>query len=224
MGLKKVSSIVILFFLFFQSSIAQPSGTGDWYMYFGNQSINERWNVHSELQYRNYNVIGNLEQLLIRGGIGYNLSEKNNNLMLGYAYVYSEPYVDANTKTKSNENRIFQQFITRQRVSRVNLQHRYRLEQRFLEDDYKTRFRYFLGLTIPINATEVKKQSFYLSAYNEVFVHATSENAFDRNRIYGALGYSISNYLRVEAGVMTQVFETGNRKQFQIAIYNNLPF
>lgn len=224
MAVRKTCLLFIGVFMISFGAKAQVTGIGDWYMYFGNQSINDRWNVHSELQYRNYNVIGNLEQLLLRGGFGYNLSEKNNNLMLGYAYVFSEPYLDANTKTKSSENRLFQQFITRQSLSRINLQHRYRLEQRFLEDDYKTRFRYFLGATVPINDSEIKRNTFYLSTYNEIFIHATSENAFDRNRIYGALGYSITNHIRVEAGMMSQIFEAGSKKQFQFAIYNNLPF
>lgn len=59
---------------------AQKTDTVNWFLYFGNQKINDRWNLHSEVQYRNYNFAGDLEQLLLRIGIGYNLSENNNNI------------------------------------------------------------------------------------------------------------------------------------------------
>jgi hypothetical protein len=70
---------------------AQNSGVGNWFIYFGNQRINKRWNWWNELQYRNYNFIGDLRQLVFRTGLGYNLTENNNNVLLGYAFVYSEP-------------------------------------------------------------------------------------------------------------------------------------
>jgi len=50
----------------------QSSDFGNWYIYLGNKKINSRWNWHNEVQYRNYNLGGDLEQLLLRTGIGYN--------------------------------------------------------------------------------------------------------------------------------------------------------
>ena len=40
---------------------AQDSDFGNWWIYFGNKQMNERWNWHHEVQYRNYNFIGDLE-------------------------------------------------------------------------------------------------------------------------------------------------------------------
>jgi hypothetical protein len=62
---------------------SQASDLGNWWIYFGNKKINSKFNWHHEAQYRNYNVIGDLEQLLLRTGIGYNLTENNNNLLDG---------------------------------------------------------------------------------------------------------------------------------------------
>ena len=202
---------------------AQESMKGNWLMYFGNQKINDRWNWHNEIQYRSYNFAGDLEQLLLRTGIGYNLSANNNNLLLGYAYIHSEPYVaGTDDKTKVNENRIFQQLISRQQFGRVYLQHRYRIEERFIEDDFKMRFRYFLGLNLPINKKEMGSNAIYLSLYNEIFLQPQSP-AFDRDRIYVAIGYVFSKNLRAEAGWMTQLFEDRHRGQFQIALFNTFP-
>lgn len=201
---------------------AQKNDLGAWYMYFGNNKISKKLNWHNEIQYRNFDAIGDLEQLLIRTGVGYDLTENNNNVLLGYGFILSQPYVNGE-KRENIEHRIFQQFITKQKFGRFNLQHRYRLEERFLENDFRMRFRYLLGLNIPITQKEMLPKSLYASVYNEIFLHFDSP-VFDRNRVYGALGYVINKNMRIEAGYMNQIQENRNRGQIQIGFYNNIPF
>ena len=142
---------------------AQNSDLGNWMIYIGNKKLNSKWNIHNEVQYRNYNAIGDLEQLLLRTGIGYNLTENNNNLLLGYGYILSENYIGTtDEKTSVNEHRIFQQFTTKQTFWKIKLSHRYRFEQRFVEDDFKLRFRYFLGINVPLMKKESDKNTLYL--------------------------------------------------------------
>lgn len=203
-------------------TFAQKSDLGAWYMYFGNNKISKKLNWHNEVQYRNFDGIGDLEQLLIRTGIGYDLTENNNNVLLGYGFILSQPYVNGDKK-ENIEHRIFQQYITKQKFGRFNLQHRYRLEERFLEDDFRMRFRYMLGLNIPITQKEMLPKTLYASVYNEIFLHFNSP-VFDRNRVYGALGYVINKNMRIEAGYMNQIQENRNRGQIQIGFYNNIPF
>ena len=194
---------------------SQEKGPGNWLVYIGSKQLNSKWNLHHEVQYRNYNAIGDLEQLLLRTGLGYNLGKKSN-LLLGYGYINSENYTGNNDeKLTVEEHRIFQQFITKQNVGKVTLQHRYRFEQRFVESDFKTRFRYFLGMNFPL-----KNPKYYLSAYNEVFLNGAS-NVFDRNRVYGGFGYKIKKGIKIELGYMNQVFETSNRDQLNIITFVN---
>ncbi len=204
------------------SAWAQKNDLGAWYMYFGNNKISKKLNLHNEIQYRNFDAVGDLEQLLIRTGVGYDLTENNNNLLLGYGFILSRPYVNGEKK-ENIEHRIFQQYITKQKFGRFNLQHRYRLEERFLESDFRMRFRYMLGLNIPITQKEMLPKSLYASVYNEIFLHLDSP-VFDRNRVYGALGYVINKNMRIEAGYMNQIQENRNRGQIQIGFYNNIPF
>ncbi|NIF04638.1 DUF2490 domain-containing protein [Chryseobacterium sp. Tr-659] len=203
-------------------TFAQKSDLGAWYMYFGNNKISKKLNWHNEIQYRNFDAVGDLEQLLIRTGIGYDLTENNNNVLLGYGFILSQPYVNGEKK-ENIEHRIFQQYITKQKFGRFNIQHRYRLEERFLEDDFRMRFRYMLGLNIPITKKEMLPKTLYASVYNEIFLHFDSP-VFDRNRVYGALGYVINKNMRIEAGYMNQIQENRNRGQIQIGFYNNIPF
>ena len=206
------------------SLYSQKSDIGNWFIYFGNQKINQNWNWHNEIQYRNYDFIGDTNQLLLRTGLGYNLTENNNNVLLGYAFVNTRKYIlNSDQKQESNEHRIFQQFITKQNFGRLYFLHRYRVEERFLPDDFQVRLRYFLSASIPLNKKTLDKNAIYFSTYNEIFVN-TEKPLFDRNRIYAALGFVINKNFKVEAGFMSQILEQSNRNQFQIVIFNNLPF
>ncbi len=223
MNFKKLTTLLILLFVAV-SSFAQSANTGNWMAYFGNQAFNKKWNLHSEIQYRSYNFIGDTQQLLLRTGLGYNFSEKNNNLLLGYGFINTQNYVaNSDDKVDFDEHRIFQQFITRQSFGRIFTQHRYRTEQRFYNDSFRFRFRYFLSINIPITHKTMASQAVYLSMSDEMFINAKA-NVFDRNRLYGGLGYVINKNLRVELGYMSQMLENSKRGQLQILLFNNIPF
>jgi len=216
--------IFALMSVFMQTSFGQSSNFGNWFIYFGNQAINKKWNWYNEVQCRNYNFIGDLEQLVLRTGIGYNLTENNNNVLLGFVYIYSEPYIlGTDQKTSNNTYTIFQQFITRQNFGRVFILHRYRIEERFLPDHFRMRFRYFLSLNIPVTGKTMAPKTLYVSAYNEIFLNGETP-VFNQDRVFGALGWVINKNLRTELGVMTQIFENRNKNQLQIVFFNNIPF
>lgn len=206
---------ILSFFLIFPKITAQSSDLGNWLIYIGSKKLDTKWNLHHEVQYRNYNAIGDLEQLLLRTGLGYNLTD-NTNFLLGYGFILSENYVaGTNDKVAVNEHRIFQQLITKQKIGAIKLSHRYRFEQRFVEGDFRTRFRYFLGVQIPI-----KSSKYYISGYNEIFLNGQS-NVFDRNRIYGGLGYQLKKNIRLELGYMNQLFEASSRDQINLITFIN---
>jgi hypothetical protein len=221
---KKVFLFILSAFTFGHNGFSQKTNVGNWFIYFGNQAINKKWNWYNEIQYRNYNFVGDLQQLILRTGIGYNLTQNNNNILLGYGFINAQKYVgDTETKVGTNEHRLYQQFITKQNFDRVFIQHRYRIEDRFLPSDFQMRFRYFLSFNIPLNNKKMVANAVYASAYNEIFLNA-QKPIFDRNRLYGAIGYVFSKYLKAEVGFMAQTLETTNRNQFQIVVFNNLPF
>lgn len=221
-----MKKIFIAFIILSSGSVfAQKSDIGNWLIYFGNQSIAKRLNWHNEVQYRNYNAIGDLEQLLLRTGIGYNLTEKNNNILAGYGFIKSQPYNSiTNEKLDINEHRLFQQYIYKHQFSRVFLQHRLRAEQRFLKNDFRTRYRYFLALNIPLNKSVMEKNALYFSVYNEIFINGNTNIPYDRNRLFGALGFQLSKSLKIELGAMSQLYAKTSRTQFQLVLFNNIPF
>ena len=202
---------------------AQDSSLGNWMIYIGHKQLNRSWNIHHEVQYRNYNAIGDLEQLLLRSGLGYNLSPENNNILLGYGFINSQNYISEdtiilhNTSTKNSvfEHRIYQQFITKQKLGALFVQHRYRFEERFFQGNFKIRFRYFLALNLPLTKEKKEKENFYLSAYNEIFIQP-GEIVFDRNRLYAGLGLKLNEKIKLEMGYMNQFLENKKRNQINL--------
>ena len=75
------------------------------------KQLNSKWNLHHEIQYRNYNTLGDLEQLLIRTGLGYDIGSKSN-ILLGYGISTPRILLKMPTIKPRWHHRIFQQFIT----------------------------------------------------------------------------------------------------------------
>jgi hypothetical protein len=203
----------------------QESKLGSWYCYFGNQKINNSWNWYNEVQYDNYNFSGDLEQFMLQTGVGYNLTPNNNNVLLGYSFTHSESYVkNTDNKTHTSEHKIYQQFLTRHMIGGMIVRNRYRVEERFQSNNvFKMRYRYFLSVNLPLNKKIIEHNTFYLSGSNEIFMNGKAP-AFDRDRIFGGLGYGINKNLRIETGLMDQLYKDHSRPQLQIMFFNNTPF
>jgi hypothetical protein len=203
---------------------------GAWYMYFYNTTIkNGPWGVQGDIQYRNFNLMGDLEQLLLRSGITYKPQNANIKFTLGYGHITTGTY--GNDESTTLESRIYQEALYPVKFGeRIFTNHRFRYEQRFVEgQDFRTRYRYNLFLNIPINQKTMDKNTLYLALYNELFMNGERNignnkkvELFDRNRLYAALGFYIQKQLKVQLGVMTQTTNAVEKNQIQLSIHHNI--
>jgi hypothetical protein len=222
--LKLYIACFVFSFLIFKSLNAQTNEVGNWLVYFGNQKINNKWNVQSDFQYRNHQVLNQRNQFLARAGVGYNLTADNHNLLLGFAYIATDSYDAINTfKETKQESRIYQQYLYKHRVNDMYVNHRIRLEERILPNEFGLRGRYFISMQKPFKGKDITRNSSYFSAYNELFIDIKNAQ-FDRNRLYVGLGYGITEHIRLETGYMIQAQKNINRGQLQFILINNLPF
>ena len=224
--------LISLLLLFSKNGNAQinEDKLGAWYMYFFNTTFKEsRWGIQGDLQFRNWNIGGDLEQLLVRSGLTYEPKNATIKLTLGYGNITTGSYGADNSTTA--ESRIYQEALWPvQFVNRVYTNHRFRYEQRFVENQaFRTRFRYNLFLNVPLNKPSMDEKTLYLALYNELFINGErnigdgkSVAGFDRNRLYGALGYIIKKGLKVQLGVMNQTTDSWSKNQLQLSLHQKI--
>ena len=195
---------------------AQEDEFGNWIMYFGTNRITDDFSIHSEVQWRNHTFVpNNIEQLLLRTGLNYHL-KKNVIITAGYGYITSYNYKSAQKAPESKEHRIFQQLIVTNQFNRVKLEHRYRLEQRWVNSDFRNRVRYRLMAFIPLNDKVIQKGTFFLGLYDEIFIKM-EDSFFDRNRLYGAIGYQAHEMVQLQMGYLRQTITDYGKNYFQLA-------
>lgn len=225
-----IYTLILLSIFFTKTLKAQESvdQIGAWYMYFFNKTFKDgQWGVQGDVQYRNWNFGGDLEQLLIRSGITFKPKNTQIKFTLGYGNITSGTI--GSSVASSGEHRIYQEALYPVKFgNRIYTNHRFRYEQRLVENqDLRTRYRYNLFINVPLNKKTLEKKTVYLALYNEIFINGqrevgntTTVELFDRNRAYVAIGYLIKNGLRVQIGLMNQTTNSQGKNQLQVSLHH----
>lgn len=200
--------------------------TAGWFAAFNTVRIaNSKFSLHLDAQVRSSDNFEALQTVIVRPGLNYHV-RKNMVATLGYAWIRMRvPYAPATGQIDYDhlsEHRIWEQFIINHQVAFIPLQHRVRLEQRFmpkstvLEGDLQNdgfdlahRFRYFLRGVIPVDGSAKFTKGLFVGVQNEIFLNygePTRNNGkvFDQNRAYLAVGYRLSPKFDVEGGYLNQ--------------------
>ncbi|MAU16334.1 MAG: hypothetical protein CMH46_12445 [Muricauda sp.] len=210
--IKKIAGLFSLFGLLAVS--AQQPGEdemGTWFMYFGTNKVSERFSIHTEAQFRFYETTSNFNQLLLRTGLNYHI-DPNAIATAGYGYIDTDnTFYEFEGESNSKEHRIFEQFVLKNKVWEFLFEHRYRLEQRFLDfgkvTETQHRARYRIQMTLPLTDT------FFLNFYDELFINL-QDDLFGQNRLYGAVGVNVTENSSIQVGYL--------RNQFSNAVYDRL--
>jgi hypothetical protein len=207
-----------------KSQVIDESQMGAWYMYFFNTSHEKsKFGFQGDVQYRNWNIAGDLEQLLLRGGVTFKPEKANIKFTLGYGNITTGAFGEDNSTI--NESRIYQEALFPTKIGeRFYLNHRLRYEQRFVEEQsLRTRYRYNLFVNVALNQKEMKEKTIYLALYDEIFINGTGmpgQSIFDRNRAYIALGYVLKKGMKFQLGIMNQTTNTVNKNQLQLSFHH----
>ena len=207
-----------------------------WYMYFGDHPFGDGpWGLHFDGQLRMEGAFGPLNQLLLRPGVNYDVSE-NVQLSGGYAFVETNGPGGLDVP----ENRFWEQLLLRQRLGSTRLVHRYRLEQRFIGNTrenaggsrvgytYQNRFRYLVKGTVPLGTESRYYAAFYLELMIG-FGDNVRANIFDQSRSYAALGIRTGSDSSFEIGYLLQIVQNPSgtliqrNHTFQFAFFSSRP-
>ena len=218
---KTVFAILLLSVLGLSAQENGEDRLGAWYMYFGLNRVSDRLSIHTEAQFRYWEVASNFNQLLLRTGLNYHINDEAF-ATLGYAYISTDgTFLEFPGEENVSEHRIFQQFILKNEVWKLLFEHRYRFEQRFIDfgdtNDTRYRARYRLQLTLPL--TEL----LFINVYNEIFLNLQG-NVFDQNRLYAALGFKFSPITSVQIGYLKNHFPSAHFDRLQLGFFINPDF
>lgn len=223
---------------------AQNTRTSDknaigWFNNFTTLQFSKKWSGHLEYQWRRENFVTAWQQSLFRTGINYQV---NNRLTLraGYAWIETFAYGDIPLQAAGKrfpEHRIYQMATISDKINRVDMSHRFMLEQRWIgrytnatlsrpdEFIFLNRLRYMYRAQMPIGKKTITDKTAYAAIYDEIFLgfgKNVNENVFDQNRLAVLLGYRFNKNIRIEGGFLQQILQLGrevnSRNVFQ---YNN---
>ncbi len=240
-----ISAFLLVFFNGFSQKEIVSQNDG-WAMYFGNHKLNKNWGIHTEYQWRRSDYFNSWQQSLMRLGIDY-YAKNGMQITAGYGWIKSFPYGKQASLYAYNEHRIWQQLILKNSFPRLEVQHRYRLEQRFIEQkavdlngiykheqfNFRQRIRYRFLVNIPLTNKEMIDNTLFLSLYDELFVgfgKGIGKNIVDQNRLYGALGWRFNKNIHVQLGYLNQFIikadgvKMERNHTIQAAITYNLDF
>lgn len=228
----KIKLFILFAFIGLNSTFSQidQSQTGAWYMYFySHQFKDSQWGIQGDFQFRYWDVLSDKEQLLLRSGITYSPKNAGVKFTLGYGNVTTGQFGESDDT--SSESRIYQEALIPQKLgNRFYLTHRFRYEQRFVEDqDFRTRYRYNLFLNVPLNSKELSPKAFYAALYNELFINGQTDigdnrevQIFDRNRTYLGIGYVLNPKIRFQFGWMNQKTVNWGKGQLQFSMHHKI--
>ena len=220
----KIICILLVGGLIPLSAVAQQGGdVGNWIMYFGRNQLSDQFSIHTEVQYRNYTASpDNIEQLLLRPALNFHLSA-NIILTAGYTYIANHEFESEDSAPETEEHNIWEQLLIKQPLGRVYLEHRYRVEQRWIEMDYRSRLRYRLTFLFPLNTKKIEPGSVFIGMFDEIFVN-TEEDFFDRNWFYSAIGYQFTKATSAQVGMLNQRVSSYGKWYLQFALFINPDF
>jgi len=178
-------------------------------------SLPSKFIAYMEANPRIGDDVTNIDQLLLRPAIGYQLTE-HLSIWQGYAWVgnFNQPHA-APQSPFFQENRIFQQAIYTQKFGSFNFMSRTRLEERWIEhaDGTAVRFRQMLKLSYPLPMAP----DWALVGYDEIFINVNTVGVpsgkgpgagIDQNRFFLGVNKSFNQYLNVDLGYQNQMLNS----------------
>jgi Protein of unknown function (DUF2490) len=176
-------------------------GPLNWVVLNARYRLGKDMRLFAEGQVRSAGTFSRFNYHELKGGGSFHIGPNFNGLVgFGNYQTYPETGTYLAPRTQ-NEWRLWEEVALGQFVGRLRFEHRYRIEQRWLTQGFRTRFRYRLGLVLPLNRKRIEDHTLYVNAYHELFMGPTAPY-FERNRVVLGGGYRFDflnlqlNYLR----------------------------
>ncbi|KAA9327618.1 DUF2490 domain-containing protein [Hymenobacter busanensis] len=166
-----------------------------------------RWGGFFEAQARTNAVFRQYFYNELKGGVSFDI-DRNFTALLGGGRYATRDYQDWGAGPLNVEKRLWGQVVLSQQTSRLKLEHRYRVEQRWFRyradtSSTRLRLRYRLNAFLPLNHKTIGPKTVFLSVYDELFLNPNGP-VFERNRVYGGVGYQATTHVALQVGWVHQ--------------------
>ena len=190
---------------------------GNWIGATSQLRYTDNWSLFLQGELRTWEMASNLNELLWRAAGHYDFSKKYMGA-LGYVRVDTWPF-NSNRFRKFYENRAYQEFLIKSKWGKIKIDHRFRLEQRWITRDetgteYSNRARYKLGITHPLSNDTITPGTNFIKVFNEIFVDFDrlgywfdpegERIGLNQNRLYAGVGRQLSTLSNFQIGLMWQ--------------------
>ncbi|AZA80730.1 DUF2490 domain-containing protein [Chryseobacterium lactis] len=202
--------LILTFLLILINSINVKSQSIDnynmWYQYIMNAKLTNKTTLTALSQYRSFDLAADGRLFLVNAYLEYQVAP-GVEPGAGAMFLILNSYNSKREKVTRYETRPFQQVTLTGNIGRTLVNHRFRVEERFLSnpDEFKVRLRYLLSMRIPFG----KLGKYYGIVKNEIRINATKTDIFDSNRITAGLGIKLSKASAIEVAYINQL---GNQR------------
>jgi hypothetical protein len=162
--------------------------------------ITEKVQSRFQISPRWLDDISDFNQFILHGLLGYKFNE---HFSFYQGYAWSTNYIPS----FRYEHRPYQEAIISHNIKKSRLEHRFRFEERFIEniDGVPVRGRYRLKWSYPLG----KKEKWSLVFFDELFINFNSktdgpQSGIDQNRIYTGVNYKFNENINSDLGYQFQ--------------------
>ncbi|GAA4231424.1 hypothetical protein GCM10022291_03850 [Postechiella marina] len=190
---------------------------GSWFTTSGTYTISNKMSFSNTLQSWHYKIADNFNFLFTSLAVNYRVSNK---LTTSFAYGFMD--IDSGFKKESAhtyENRLMEQISYKHKLAKLPIDHRFRVEQRFLNKPANNillnRLRYRLGTKIKLN------NALFIRLNNEflVVVKTKDTDQFTENRAYAALGINIFKSANIQVGYLNRKIKGLDLHRLQLGLF-----
>lgn len=187
----------------YSSSNAQTDHSiGNWNSIILKGKISPRLSSMSEGHIRSSSYDFKYDYFEVKTGISYSITKNFIGLFGVGLYNTYQPGGFFQTPAQQKEFRTWQELTLKQIYKRFNFEHRARLEQRFIPENYKNRLKYRLGLIVPVNKAEMIQGSVYLTVADELFIPQYGPTV-EKNRFFAGAGYKMNENATLQIGCVS---------------------
>jgi len=200
------------------------NGNQQWLQYYNETKLNDRWTLLFDGGYRWKDGFQESSQYIVRAGIGYNI---NSDIRVSSGLAHLGFY--SSDDLKIVEFRPYQEILVKNQFSKIGLNHRFRIEERFFNpvtnrgtqtpNTFNFRFRYSFMVSIPLfRLSKVKTDKLFLiNIGDEIFINAGKRvvnNVFGQNRFIVSPSFRLNESVTLSLTWNSQFTSTSSQATF----------